>query len=198
MNKSDKQLWDRVKAGDGQAFRALFERYADDVYNFCFRRTGSWSQAEELVSRVFLEAWRRHADLELTSSDSKLRPWLIGVAHNMIRNEAKGRRRWRAALRRAAEQETPDFANDALDRLSDGERLSKLNDAVASLPRIERDALLLYAWGELEYQEVADVLRVPIGTVRSRIARARGRLRELDSELGHEQSNGTQQTQEVI
>jgi RNA polymerase sigma factor (sigma-70 family) len=176
VNESDLKLWDRVGAGDGQAFRTLFERYADDVYNFCFRRTGSWSQAEDLVSSVFLEAWRRRADLEITSSDSSLRAWLIGVAHNMIRNEARGRRRWGAVLRRRAEQDTPDFASDALDRLGDEERMATLNDAVAELPRIERDALLLYAWGELQYQEVANVLRVPIGTVRSRIARARARL----------------------
>jgi len=184
---SDRELWAKVKAGDGQAFRVLFERYADDVYNFCFRRTASWAQAEDLVSDVFVEAWRRHADLEITSSDSSLRPWLIGVAHNLIRNEARGRRRRMRALLRRPERETPDFAGDALERLGDEERMARLNDAVATLPEIERESLLLYAWGELEYQEVADMLRIPVGTVRSRLSRARTRLRELDRVLGHEQ-----------
>ncbi len=64
--------------------------------------------------------------------------------------------------------------------------MARLNDAVRNLPHPELDVLLLYAWGELQYQEVADVLGIPVGTVRSRLARARGRLRELDSAPVHE------------
>lgn len=191
MHQTDSELWRRVGAGDREAFRTFFERYANDVYNFCFRRTGSWSQAEDLVSIVFLEAWRRRADLEITSSDSSLRPWLIGVAHNLIRNESRRQRLRKGLLGRGrAEPNTPDFADDSVDRLSDAEHMAKLSDAVANLPRKERDALFLFAWGGLEYQEVAEILGVPIGTVRSRLARARERLRELESSAGHEQGGG--------
>jgi RNA polymerase sigma factor (sigma-70 family) len=197
MHQPDRDLWERVRAHDVEAFRALFERYADDVYNFCYRRTGNWSSAEDLVSAVFLQAWRRHADLELTSRSQSLRPWLIGVAHNLLRNEARGRRRLAAGFLRGVDRETPDFADDALSRLGAQERLARLNDAVARLPRRERDAFLLYAWGELPYEEIAAVLRIPVGTVRSRISRARARLVELDSVPEHEQRDGTH-AQEVL
>lgn len=197
MGASDHRLWQQVKADDANAFSELFERYANDVYNFCFRRTGSWSRAEDLVASVFLETWQKRARLDLTSSDHRLRPWLIGVAHNKIRNESRGLRRLALAVGRLTEREIPDFTDDLAERLADEERMAHLNQAVSGLPREELDCLLLYAWGELAYEEIADVLRVPIGTVRSRLSRARGRLRELDSHSEHERNDETNMSQEA-
>jgi RNA polymerase sigma factor (sigma-70 family) len=187
VDESDGVLWLRAKADDSRAFETLFERYAQDVYNFCFRRTASWSQAEDLVSEVFLEAWRKRRGLELTSSALTLRPWLLGVAHNKIRNQSRGMDIVRRALGRLTERYEPDFAEGALDRVEDQQRMRRLNQAVAQLPKEEADAFLLYAWGDLQYREVAALLGVPIGTVRSRLARARRRLQELDSRFRHEQ-----------
>jgi RNA polymerase sigma factor (sigma-70 family) len=197
VDASDHRLWQLVKADDANAFTELFERYANDVYNFCFRRTGSWSRAEDLVAAVFLEAWRKRTELDLTSSDHRLRPWLIGVAHNKIRNESRGLRRLAVTVRRLTEREVPDFADDAVERLADEQRMAHLNQAVSGLPKEELDCLLLYAWGELAYEEIADVLGVPIGTVRSRLARARGRLRELDPHSEHERDDETSMSQEA-
>ncbi len=62
---TDRDLWAAATAGDGEAFGRIFDRHCRAVYNHCFRRTGSWSTAEDLTSVVFLEAWRRHREVEL-------------------------------------------------------------------------------------------------------------------------------------
>lgn len=75
---TDAALWERAAAGETDAFGLLFERHVRSVYNYCFRRTGDWSQAEELTAIVFLEAWRRRRDIQLEREDAL--PWLLGVA----------------------------------------------------------------------------------------------------------------------
>ena len=95
MEPSDADLWGRSRAGDRDAFGALFERYATLIYNYCFRRVGSWSTAEDLLSVVFLEAWRRR-DKELPPD--KVLPWLYGIATNVVRNQRRSERRFAAAL----------------------------------------------------------------------------------------------------
>jgi RNA polymerase sigma-70 factor, ECF subfamily len=181
MDENDHVLWRRVQIDDADAFEILFERYANDVYNFCFRSTASWSRAEDLVSEVFLEAWRKRAEFDLTSSDLTLRPLLIGVAHNKIRNESRRRLRAVGLLGWLAQPQSPDSSERVLDRIDDEQRMTEIHEAVRKLPRSERDVLILYAWGDLGYQEVAHVLGVPVGTVRSRLSRARERIREARS-----------------
>lgn len=198
MNESDHVLWLRAKNDDASAFDVLFERYAQDVYNFCFRRTASWTLAEDLVSEVFLEAWRKRKDVELTSSALTLRPWLLGVAHNKIRNHSRRMYVIRRAVRRLTEREEPDFAEAALDRIDDEHRMLRLNQAVSQLPTADADTFLLYAWGQLQYREVAAVLGVPVGTVRSRLARARRCLRELDSLFRHEEEDMKQPEETIV
>lgn len=80
-------LWNRVRDGDSAAFAEIFDEYSDWIYNVAFRRTGSWETAEEIVSTVFLEAWRRRA--AITEDDGSIRSWLLGVTLNLIR------RHWR-------------------------------------------------------------------------------------------------------
>ena len=78
----------------------LFERHGRTIYNYCFRRVGSWAVAEDLVSIVFLEAWRR-VDKQLPSG--KELPWLFGIATNVVRNRRRSERRHAAALSRVAQ-----------------------------------------------------------------------------------------------
>ena len=77
---SDGDLWSQASAHEGAAFAELFERHSEAVYNHCFRRTGSWSLAEDLTSVAFLHAWRRRNQVKL-HGDSIL-PWLLAVANN--------------------------------------------------------------------------------------------------------------------
>lgn len=177
---SDKELWKLVQAGDRQAFGALFERYAEAVYNYCFRRTADWASAEDLVSSVFLEAWRRRADLDITSQDERLLPWLLGVATNLLRRRNRSAARYaRALLRERAHRAEPDFADEAVERVADEQRMKVVLSLVRRLPRGEQDALALYAWAGLSYEEVSAALGIPVGTVRSRLSRARYHLEKL-------------------
>jgi RNA polymerase sigma factor (sigma-70 family) len=181
---SDLDLWRRAEQGDAESFGVLFDRHARTVYNFCFRRTADWALAEDLTSTVFLETWRRRA--EVRPEHETLRPWLLGVAANVIRNSTRSQRRRDAAEPRAATSSVgPDFADDVASRLDDESLMRRMVVALNMLPPIDRDVLSLFAWGELSYAEIAGVLGVPIGTVRSRLSRARTRLMELTRVGGH-------------
>lgn len=177
--RSDIELWDLAVGGDGESFGALFERHARRVYNHCFRRTGSWADAEELTSAVFLEAWRRRREVR-PIGESAL-PWLLGVANNLLRNHRRSRRRYQAAIARIPSPDLePDLADDVAGRLADEVQMRQVLTLVERLPRRHQEVLSLCAWSELSYQEAAVALGIAVGTVRSRLARARARLAELD------------------
>jgi RNA polymerase sigma-70 factor, ECF subfamily len=174
MATADKELWARVKTGDEEAFGVLFDRHAERVYNYCFRRTADWAAAEDMVSAVFLEAWRRRLELELTSQDERLLPWLLGVATNLLRRRHRSKARLARALARLDPRpQEADLADDALGRIADEQRMAAVLRSLRALSKGERDVLALYAWAGLSYKEVAAALGVPVGTVRSRLSRAR-------------------------
>jgi RNA polymerase sigma-70 factor, ECF subfamily len=181
---TDAALWERAAAGDTAAFGTLFERHFRSVYNYCFRRTGDWSQAEELTAIVFFEAWRRRRDVRLERHDAL--PWLLGVATNVVRNLRRTQRRHRSALARLPREQAADFAADADERLDDERQMQRVLSALGKLPRADQDVLALCLWEGLSYEDAAVSLGVPVGTVRSRLSRARARVRELAPADGHE------------
>lgn len=157
------------------AFGDLFSDHAPAIYNYCFRRTGDWALAEDLTSVVFMEAWRRRGSVDLV--DQPVLPWLYGVATNVLRNHRRALRRHRAALLRIPDPGlTPDFAEDAAVRLDHQKQMRGLLDAIATLSEGEQEVLALCRWQGLSYADAAGALGVPVGTVRSRLARARARL----------------------
>jgi RNA polymerase sigma-70 factor (ECF subfamily) len=95
----DAVLWQAAAAGEHAAFGQLFDRHASAVYNYLYRRTADWSAAEDLTAAVFLQAWRRRGEV-IFDRDSAL-PWLLGVARLQLRNAARSRTRYLAALSRA-------------------------------------------------------------------------------------------------
>jgi len=181
---TDAALWQRAAAGDPAAFGTIFERHATTVYNYCFRRTGNWAQAEELTAIVFLEAWRRRTQVQLERDEAI--PWLLGVATNVLRNLRRSQRRHRAALERLPRERVADFAADVDARLDDERQMRATLRALDKLSRSDQDVLALCVWEELTYGQAALALGIPVGTVRSRLSRARARLRELSSNPGHE------------
>lgn len=184
VQATDGELWERAREGEPDAFGVLFERHARSVYNYLFRRTADWSLAEDLTSVVFLEAWRRRRDVRL-EHDLAL-PWLLGVATNVLRNRRRSQWRYRAALERVPRERGEDFADDANARLDDERRMRSALRAMSKLSKREQDVVALCGWADLSYEEAAAVLGVPVGTVRSRLSRARARLREPGAASGHE------------
>jgi RNA polymerase sigma-70 factor, ECF subfamily len=181
---TDAALWQRAAAGETDAFGLLFERHVRTVYNYCFRRTGDWSQAEELTAIVFLEAWRRRREIQLEREDAL--PWLLGVATNLVRNLRRTHRRHRSAIERLPRERVADFAIDIDERLDDERQMRAVLRALGKLPRGDQDVLALCVWEGLSYEAAALALDIPVGTVRSRLSRARARLRELAPGNGHE------------
>jgi RNA polymerase sigma factor (sigma-70 family) len=177
MVEPDAALWKRVRDGDAQAFGLIFECHAGRIYNYCFRRTANWAMAEDLMSLVFLEAWRRRDKLR---QDDKVLPWLYGIATNVVRNSTRSVRRYRAALDRLPLGESvPDFSAEADDRLDDERRMSEILEALVQLSKRQREVLALCDWSGLSYEDAAGALGIPVGTVRSTLSRARARLTEL-------------------
>jgi RNA polymerase sigma-70 factor, ECF subfamily len=167
-----------VRAGDPDAFRMLFEESARAVYNLGFRLTANWSAAEEVVSLTFLEAWRLRDRIE--PEGGSLRPWLLGIAVNVTRNLARASRRHEAAMSRLPPPPpVPDFADELAGRMDDSVQLRETMKALATLRRGERELITLCVWSELDYAAAARALGVPVGTVRSRLSRARQKLRKL-------------------
>ena len=183
---TDDALWKQARVGDAEAFGELFERHGRAIYNYCFRQTADWTVAEDLVSTVFLEAWRRR-DQEL--QPGKVLAWLYGIATNVCRNCQRSRHRHEAALARLSLPEpTADFAEDLLERVDDQTRMGELLRLTAKLTRRQRDVLILCAWSGLSYEDAGLALGLPPGTVKSNLSRARERMRELAASYGHIQS----------
>lgn len=186
---SDQELWAAAVGGDPEAFGVLFERHSRAVYNFAFRLTADWAAAEDAVSEVFLTAWRRRGEVVFTTESGSVLPWLLGVATNQLRNQRRGRRRSDTALARLdANAVQPDHSDETLGRMADEAQMAEVQRVVEQLSQQERDVLALCAWSGLDYADAALALAVPVGTVRSRLSRARMHLRELVETAGHEVS----------
>ncbi len=168
----------RIRAGDPDAFGLIFDEHARAVYRLGFRLTANWSAAEDVVSLTFLEAWRLRGRID--PAGESLQPWLLGIAVNVCRNLARASRRHQAALARIPPPPVvPDFAEEVAGRLDDSVQLHLVAEALGALRRSEREVIALCVWSGLDYTTAAGALGVPVGTVRSRLSRARRRLRKL-------------------
>ncbi len=156
-----------------EAFGELFDRHWVAVYRYCRSRAGS--DGEALAADTFRLAFDRRAGYDADRADAL--PWLLGLATNLIRNHLRQTSRGERAVRRLDRSQTADHADAAIDR-AEAELLGPaLAAALEGIRADDRDTLLLMAWNDLTYQEVADALGIPVGTVRSRISRARLLLR---------------------
>jgi RNA polymerase sigma factor (sigma-70 family) len=161
---------------DPEAFAALFDRYATVIHRYAARRLGT-EAADDVMAETFTVAFQRRGDYDLDRADA--RPWLYGIATNLIRNHRRAEaRRWRAMAREATGAGHEPEADSAAERMTAQAARGDLARVLAGLSARQRDVLLLYAWAELEYEEIAQALGLPIGTVRSRLHRARQAMKE--------------------
>ena len=171
---TDEHLWGRSRRGDDVAFGRLFDRHADALFRYCVVRLRSRESAQDVVSYVFTEAWRQRHRIELQAGS--LRPWLFSVARNRTG-------RVQTQLIKQADRslgEVVAVADDHADRIVDqidAQRLcAEVLDAIDALPTAAREVLVLSVWGGLTYEQIAAELGIEIGTVKSRLNRARQRL----------------------
>ncbi|MFI6282714.1 RNA polymerase sigma factor [Streptomyces sp. NPDC050988] len=169
----------RIRAGDSSAFAELFDAYARAVYNHAFRLTADWSTAEDVMAATFMEAWKLRGRVD--PEGGSLRPWLLGIATNTARNQYRSNRRYRRAANAAAAAElaVPDHAEEVADRVDDRHRLATALTALATLRRPEREVITLCLGEGLDYEAAAEALGIPVGTVASRLSRARKKLRSI-------------------
>jgi RNA polymerase sigma factor (sigma-70 family) len=177
-NSSDANVIAR-SLGRPEQFAVIFHRHFRVVHAYLARRVGA-SLADDLAAQTFVVAFERRYSFGAGADDA--RPWLFGIATNLMRNHWRAEQRALAALGRlaAAEPSGPEL------ELPGSEVLGA---ALEQLDRGQRDALLLYAWEELSYEEISVALDIPLGTVRSRIARARSRLSAALSASREEMAN---------
>ncbi|MFB9963239.1 RNA polymerase sigma factor [Sinosporangium siamense] len=160
-----------------EAFAELFDEYAAMLYRYISKRVGP-EAAEDLVGETFLIAFARRAQFDHGYGDA--RPWLFGIATKLLsRHHRTEAARYRAIQRAPHEVAVPSPADLVADQVSAEAVRPALARALSKLPRRDRDVLLLIAWGDLSYEEVARSLGIPIGTVRSRMHRARRTLRSM-------------------
>ncbi|QIG42659.1 RNA polymerase sigma factor [Nocardioides anomalus] len=175
VTSDERELVADLRGGDPAALATLFDRYGDRLYNHCFRHLGDWAEAEDATSSVFLEVWRHRRRVRLHNGSAL--PWLYGVATNVCRNAGRSRRRRQRALARLPHPASEaDHAEAVTDRLGSEARMRAVLAQVEALPAHEREVLGLVAWAGLTYEQAAAALDVPVGTVRSRLSRARARL----------------------
>ncbi|GAB2569237.1 RNA polymerase sigma factor [Microlunatus antarcticus] len=176
----DLALWSQVRSADADALTALFDRHARAVYNFAFRRTASWSNAEDITQATFLTLWRRAAAGDLPELEHLTAlPWLLGVAdheHRGIYRSLMRRRRLQVRLEGVHDHTSEDPAEAVTDRLDDERRMAAVRRAVSVLPTHQRIVVELVVWSHLTTKEAAAALGVAEGTVKSRLSRARTRL----------------------
>jgi RNA polymerase sigma-70 factor (ECF subfamily) len=154
----------RRSLSEPRAFGLIFERHFDAVHDYARRRVGA-ELGEEIATDVFARAFDRRKSFDVTRDDA--RPWLLGIAANLLRRHWRTERRRLEAYARAAGGAAAE----------DAEMRIEVVAALDSLSRDEREALFLFAVADLSYEEIAAALAIPVGTVRSRLSRARGRVR---------------------
>jgi RNA polymerase sigma-70 factor (ECF subfamily) len=161
------------------------------LHRYVARRLGS-DVAEDIVAEVFLTAFRQRHRYQPSQPDA--RPWLYGIATNLIGRHRRAEvRMYRALARTGADPVTEPFTDEVEARVTAAGTARPLAAALARLPAAHRNALLLVAWGDLTYEQAATSLGVPVGTVRSRISRARARLRQAlaDQDIPQDQQGDT-------
>ena len=158
-----------------ERFAVIFDRHADEIHRYAARRLGQ-QPAADVVSEVFLAAFRNRGRYELSRADA--RPWLYGIATKVISQHLRAEGR-RAHLLAAVAAASPAAvaADDIGDRIAAQRLHQVLRGVLAGLSPADRELVLLVAWAELPYEQVAQALQIPIGTVRSRLHRVRAKIR---------------------
>lgn len=169
---------------DPEQFASIFDRHFDSIYRYIASRIGP-QLADDLSAEVFSVAFRRRLDYEASRSDA--RPWLYGIATNLLHRHHRDEQRRLRAYARSTPDANDFDAESVIARADAVAQKTAIASALAALSPADRDVLLLFAGAEQSYRDIADALDIPVGTVRSRLHRARRIVRELLAGCGQYQ-----------
>ena len=174
-------LISRARGGDREAFGALVEQYRDNVYRLAYRMCGNAYDADEAAQEAFVAAWRALPNFR---GDAKFSTWLYRLTTNAAIDVMRREKRHQTV----GDGEMVDLADDAdspQETVERTEQQEAVQKALATLSEEYREVLLLRYMEELDYAEIAEVLQLPSGTVKSRISRGRKQLRKFLLESGN-------------
>ena len=191
----DREIIEQVKAGDAEAFSLLVERYQGRIYSLALRMCGNEDDASDLTQEAFLRAWR---SLGAFAGDAAFSTWLFRLTHNLCIDFLRGRKRRAAVSMTWADGDddeekqfdVPDPTPDPEQALLAAEDRRLLAQALDALPADQREIITLRAINGLSYQEIAELLRLQEGTVKSRLSRARAQLRNKLLQIGNNSPTG--------
>ncbi len=176
---SDLELFRRIPDGDEEAFAQIVDRYKDHLYSFLRRIVSDSVEAEDLLQQTFLRVYKKSLDHCRIQSFSS---WIFTVAANLARDELRRRARVDRKTYHLDEWEvdtTPDRRGTPVDTTAQSELRERIDGAIASLDEIYRMVFVLRDIEGLSYEEIAKILRIRVGTVKSRLNRARLKLQEI-------------------
>ena len=177
---SDMEILSDVSAGNIDAYGKIVSRYRGRLYNFVFRFVGDRETAEDIVQETFLRAFRKRKDYRAIANFST---WLFTIAGNLAKSELRRRKRWRFfSLHRDDDSDAVlDLPDESYrpDRLAESSMADlQIQQAIMSLPVNYRQVILLRDVEGFSYQEISEAINCPVGTVKSRVNRARLRLQQ--------------------
>jgi RNA polymerase sigma-70 factor (ECF subfamily) len=167
---------------DPAVFAHIYDRHAGSILRFLVRRVGG--DGDELLGEVFRIAFERRNTFDTTRLEAA--PWLYGIAANLVAKHRRSAARRSRAFARIDRDHHEEEAERVVAMLDADRRWPEITRLITGLPAGEREVLLLYAWEDLSYEQIAVTLDIPVGTVRSRLNRARRRLRESADQRGDE------------
>jgi RNA polymerase sigma-70 factor (ECF subfamily) len=166
MQKSDEELYKWMRKGHKDAFAALYERRSPGLYRYALHMSGSHAAAEEVAHEVFIQLMQPNANFD--EKRGSLESYLYGVARNLVR----------VVRRLGPVEESVDrpFSHDIVGEMIQDESSAALHQAIREMPERYRDVVILCDLEERSYEDVARIMDCPVGTVRSRLHRARALL----------------------
>ena len=173
---SDRALMERIQEGHGEALAELFRRHQRAIFRFALHLTGSPAVADDVTQDVFIAVLKDAGRFE--AGRASVPAWLCGIARNFVRRRLSADRETSSLDDQEFQGPLPAVQPDPLGDLTSAEQVEMLRQAVLTLPLAYREALVLCDLQEMAYAEAADALGCPIGTVRSRLHRARALLVE--------------------
>lgn len=171
----DAALWLEATSGTDAAYGVIFDRYRRLIFKRAYDRVRNASDAEDVVAIVFMEAWRKRDSVRFV--DGSLRAWLLVVTLNVCLNRDRSNRRYRRLLAKLPSPDhEPDLSDRTLAQIEAGEAMGALREAMKRFSASDQRVIELCLIDELSVSDAAVVLEMPVGTVKSKLSRARRKL----------------------